>query len=1108
MDIGAWLRELELERYETAFRENDIDIELLSDLNSDDLKELGVASLGHRKRLLKAISLLTRSPTEMHARAAGAVESSAMAALPSYAAQSSAAERRQLTVMFVDLVDSTRLSDSLDPEDVRDVIHAYQNTVAGEIGRLEGHVAKFMGDGVLAYFGYPRAHEDEAERAVRVALALNNLIGRLQAPNGKRLSARFGLATGLVVVGDLIGTGAAQEQSVVGSTPNLAARLQEMAAPGQVVISDSTRRLLPRGFVTEALGEREVKGMAEPVLAFVVTGEHPIESRFDAMTGPSPQPMVARDHDFALLLERWTHAKAGDGQCILLVGDAGIGKSRIARALLDKLVEEEHFRLRYQCSPYHGDSALWPVTQQLVHAAGVDVDDPVETQLDKLEALLDLAGGHEAAPLFAALVGINGSERYGKIELSPPVQRAQTLEAINSQLLGLAERRPVLMIFEDTHWIDPTTLELIEQSLDRIATARVMILMTSRPENQPALSAHPHVDRLTLNRLGRRGVEAIIRGLGGEHLPPETVDAIISRSDGVPLFVEELTKAVLETRETSIPASLQDSLMARIDRVSEARDVAQVGACIGREFDYPLLAAVADKPEESLRNALDRLADAELIFQRGTAPAAHYLFKHALVQDAAYNSLLRSRRRELHARIAKALERGTSETDAAPELLAHHYTEAGTTMQAIASWQRAGEQAAHRAANLEAIQYFHRALALIRDLPKDQARDAMEFNVLTRLGPALMVVKGWAATEVGTVYERAKELAGRLERSADLVPPLIGIWLYHNARGQYDLADDLTTELFQVAKTTSDDALLLQAHHAAWPIPMFRGSFKSSNEHIEQGLSLYDAEQHKDHALIYMGHDPAVCAHACGAQASWALGLPDRARRHATDALELARRLNHAPTLAFALWYVSGARAAHGDPSAVLPAAEELLKLSQEQKLRQTEASARFLGGWGAAMTGDVSAGLQEMRLGFAGWKSIGARHWLQLFDGLYAEGLIRGQRYSEALESLEAALELVEETGERWWESRIYHLRAEALLHSGQREAAVENLQTAITIARAQEAKSWELRATSRLAEIWAERGNRRAAHELLAPLHAWFTEGLDTPDLKAAAQLLDALS
>ena len=472
--------------------------------------------------------------------------------------------------MFVDLVGSTALSARLDPEDMREVIRTYQNAVAGEIARFEGHVAKFMGDGVLAYFGYPKAHEDEAERAVRSGLAITAAIGQLSDPAGEALAARAALATGLVVVGDLVGEGAAQEQAVVGDTPNLAARLQGIAAPGQLVIADATRRLLGAGFEVADLGRHELKGISGPVPAFAVTGERPVESRFEAMTGPTLLPMVGRAQELALLRQRWAQAKAGEGQGVLLVGEAGIGKSRISRALLDALAEEPHVRVRYQCSPYHTDSALWPVIQHLNHAAALDGDDPVEAELDRLEALIERAGGRAAAPLIADLLGLDGSARYGALMVTPQAQRTRTLDALVDRLLGLAARQPVLVVVEDAHWIDPSTLEMIEQSLDRIAAARVLLLLTSRPDRQPALAAHPHVTRLTLNRLGRAGVEAIVARLGGDHLPGATIDAIIARRGAA--FVEELTKVVLETGEASLPASLNDLLMARLDRIPEVKE--------------------------------------------------------------------------------------------------------------------------------------------------------------------------------------------------------------------------------------------------------------------------------------------------------------------------------------------------------------------------------------------------------------------------------------------------------------------------------------------------------------------------------------------------------
>ncbi|HEX6013294.1 MAG TPA: AAA family ATPase, partial [Geminicoccaceae bacterium] len=617
MDVGAWLRGLGLGQYEQAFGDNDIDAGLLPTLAADDLRELGVASLGHRKRLLAAIADLAE-PTD-----------TPLFRPPAPAAPY--AERRRLTVMFVDLVDSTALSSRLDPEDMREVIRAYQDAVAGEILRYEGHVAKFMGDGVLAYFGWPRAHEDEAERAVRAGLATAGTVRRLGTPAGEPLAARVGVASGLVVVGDLVGDGTAREEMVVGETPNLAARLQEKAAPGAVAIAAGTRRLLGEVFELREHGPTRLKGFPRPLGWFEVLGERPAGSRFEARRSGRPLPMVGRDQELALVLERWRQAVSGEGQAVLLVGEAGIGKSRLVQAALDGIAGGEHQALRYQCSPHHTGTALWPVIQQLGCAAGFAPADTEAARLAKLEALL--RQGTEdvgrAAPLVAALLGIQADARHPARGLTPAQQRARTLAVLVEQLLGLARRRPVLMVLEDAHWADPTTLELVGQALDRIADVPAMLLLTSRPDNQPVLGGHPRVTRLTLNRLGRGPIEAIVaRLIGDRGLPPEVLAEIAARTDGVPLFVEELTKAVLEVSPagaaTAVPASLQDTLMARLDQVPGAREVAQAAACVGREFAYPLLAAVAPVPEPELRAALDRLAAAELVFARGAPPEASY----------------------------------------------------------------------------------------------------------------------------------------------------------------------------------------------------------------------------------------------------------------------------------------------------------------------------------------------------------------------------------------------------------------------------------------------------------------------------------------------------
>jgi class 3 adenylate cyclase/predicted ATPase len=1118
LDVAAWLRELGLERYAQAFLDNDIAPAVLAELTDQDLKDLGV-SLGHRRLLLKAIKELQGRPPVPPAPAKPSSAAPEPATRPE-------AERRQLTVLFCDLVGSTALAGRLDPEDMSAVIRAYQNAVAGETLRFEGHVAKFMGDGVLAYFGWPKAHEDDAERAVRAGLALVRAVAELAAA-GQPLAARIGIATGPVVVGDLIGEGEAQERAVVGETPNLAARLQALADPGSVVISQATRRLVGRLFALSDLGPQRLKGFVEPLAAFRVDGEGRAEGRFEALHGERLTPLVGREHELGILLERWAWARDGDGQMVLLTGEPGIGKSRLVRALREHLGEEPYTSLSHYCSPYHTNSALYPVIGLLERAARLDRDDPPEAQLAKLEALLARSSDRldGVVPLFAALLGVPTGDRYPALALTPEVQKRRTLQALIEQLAGLATHQSVLALYEDAHWVDPSTLELLSLVVERIRQLPVLALLTLRPEFQPPWTSHAHITTLTMSRLGRRqGTDLVARVTGEKPLPAEIVEQIVARTDGVPLFVEELTRTVLESglltdagdryelagplAPFAIPTTLQDSLMARLDRLGPVKEVAQISAVIGREFSHDLLAAVADRPEPDLETALDQLVAAELIFRRGIPPEATYRFKHALVQDAAYQSLLKSKRHQLHHQIAVALEeRFPSAT--APEVLAHHYSEAGLVEPAIGHWRRAGERAVRRAANREAIQHFRRALDLLKSLPETPARDQLELKISTQLGPALMLVNGWAAPAVEAVYTRARQLAHSLQRSGDLVPPLVGLWLFYLSRGRYDGADEITDELFQVAEATKDADLLLQAHHAAWPLPMLRGNFAESYGHIAKGIELYDPERHKQHAFLYMGHDPAVCAHALGAGVVWALGRPEQARAHADDAIQFAHRMRHPPTLAFALWLVGVANAAAGDSGAALSTAEQLLKLSEEQELPQTRASALVIAGWAMAQADQIQEGLKQLRAGLADWHRMGIRSYLQVFTCLLAESCMRAGRYAEALEYLAQAFAIGEETGERWWEARIHRTRGQVLLHAGpgNRDEATMSFQSSIQIARAQGAKSLELRAAISLARLWADQGRRIEAQGLLAPVYDWFTEGFGTADLKEAKALLEEL-
>jgi class 3 adenylate cyclase len=636
MDIGGWLRSLDLGEYEAIFRENKIDETVLPKLTADDLKELGVRALGDRRKLLDAIAGLD---AYAHPR---------LAAVATAASPRDTAERRQVTVMFSDLVGSTALSARMDPEDLREVISAYQKCVAETVQRFSGFVAKYMGDGVLVYFGYPQAHEDDAERAVRSGLELVQAVSGLKS--SAPLQTRVGIATGLVVVGDLVGSGAAQEQTVVGETPNLAARLQGIAEPNAVIIAESTRKLLGNLFDFQDLGAQDLKGMGNPVRAWVVLRHASIQSRFEALHASGLTELVGREEELELLLRRWSKAKSGEGQVVLLSGEAGIGKSRLTAALLERLAAEPHTRLRYFCSPQHTDSAFYPIIGQMERAAALAHDDTQQGRLDKLDALLaQTSTSKQDAALFAEMLSLPNDGRYPALDLDPQQRRQKTLEALTAQMELLSRQKPVLMIFEDAHWTDPTSLEAFGRAVDWVRSLRVLLIVTFRPEFDPPWIGRPYVAALTINRLGQHDIEAMInRVIGNKLIPASVRKDIVERTDGIPLFVEELTKSVLEAgseeevpqtpasvrHTTLVPASLHASLMARLDRVGSAKEVAQIGAAVGREFSHALLSAVARKQEVDLGSALDRLVRTGLLLRQGVPPHATYLFKHALVQDA------------------------------------------------------------------------------------------------------------------------------------------------------------------------------------------------------------------------------------------------------------------------------------------------------------------------------------------------------------------------------------------------------------------------------------------------------------------------------------------
>jgi class 3 adenylate cyclase/predicted ATPase len=1118
IEITDWLRRLGLEQYTATFHDNDIDATVLPRLTADDLRELGIASIGHRRRLLDAIAAL--GAPALAANASGSPVETTITLEPR-----GDAERRQLTVMFCDLVDSTALAARLDPEDLREVIAAYHRAVAETVGQFDGFVAKYMGDGVLVYFGYPLAHEDDAERAVRAGLGLIGAVGRLEVKSVE-LQARVGIATGLVVVGDLIGEGSAQEQSVVGETPNLAARLQALAEPDAVVIAASTRRLVGNLFEYRDLGAVELKGIAAPVPVWQVLRPSIVASRFEALRGSALTRLVGRDEEIELLLRRWVRAKEGDGQIVLISGEPGIGKSRLTAALAERLHTEPHLRLRYFCSPYHQDSALYPFVDQLGRASAFGRDDPPAARLEKLEALLARAAPQdEDVALLADLLSLPASERHPLPNLSPQRKKERTLESLLRQLEGLARQQPLVMVFEDAQWIDPTSRELLDLAVEHVRSLPVLLIVTFRPEFQPPWTGQPQVSMLALNRLDRRDRTALVAQIaGGKTLPADVIDQIVDRADGVPLFVEELTKSVLESdllREEAnhyvldralppfaIPTTLHASLLARLDRLASVRLVAQIGAAIGREFSYALLRAVSRLAEDELQAALARLVASELVFQRGIPPDAVYSFKHALVQDAAHDSLLRSSRQQLHAKIAEALAAHFPDLmDSQPELFAQHYAEAGLVEKAAASWGKAGHSSAARSAMAEAIAQFQKGLDQLALLPETPERQRQELEFWSALGAVLLAVKGYAAPETGQAYARARELWEQLGSPSEFLHVPYGQCRYHFVRGELDLALSLDEALLCLSRQRDHSAGLFLGHASSGRDLMFAGRLASSLSHLEAALALNDPISHRP--LVHQaGVHQQPASQAVLGFVLFCLGFPDQALARSSAAIAEARRVAHLPSLAMCLGYGAMFSSLVGDDVALDERADELVAVTTEQGFLYFGALGTIFRGWVKVENGDVAEGISLLRSGSEAYRATGAALFMPHHTALLARAYEITGQVEEAATRLDDALQIVEKTGERWFEAELNRLKGQLLLRQGHPDAAEELYRRALSIAEAQEAKLWELRAAVSLARLRRDQGRHAGARGLLVPVYGWFTEGFDTPDLKEAKALLDELA
>jgi len=1118
MDVRAWLKSHGFQQHAASFEENGIDAALLPELTNEDLKDLGVTRLAERKLLLKAIAALS-GETTIPARTEDRPD------------QVKGAERRHLTVMFCDLVGSTALSTKLDPEEFSRVIGQYQEACAATVAKHGGTVAKYMGDGVLVYFGYPQAEEDDAERAVHAGLEVIDAV-RTLASAGEPLRTRIGIATGLVVVGQQIGEGAAQELAVVGEAPNLAARLQSLADPDAVVIADATYRLTGSRFDVADLGTHTIKGFADPIRAWRVAGVDAAASRFEARRAAQRlTPMVGREAEIALVMDLWEKAAGGHGQAVLVSGEAGIGKSRILQALQERIGDRPHTRLRYNCSPRHTNSAFYPIVAQLEVAAGYKRDATDAEKLNRLEAALsgsteDIA---QATPLFASLLSISTEGRYPPLEMDPKAQKEATHTALKAQLDSLAAAGPVLMLLEDAHWVDPTTLEIFEDLVWRVAGLPVLTVITARPEFQPSWSPQDHIHTLPLTRLEPHEVGQLIVGAtGARKLPGELVEEIVARTDGVPLFIEELTKSLIESgqlvaegdsfvlaaplRKLAVPATLQESLIARLDRLAPVKEVAQVGAAIGRTFPHQVIAAIVDTPDLELRGAIAQLEDAELLFRRGRPPDATYTFKHALVQDVAYRSMLRSTRAQLHGRIAAALQERFADTEhAAPEQLAHHLSEAGETGAAIDAWRRAAQRAVSLAAFIEGTAYLTRALELLEGMPDGHERQSLELDLRIELAQTLIPAKGYIAPETEKNFDHAMHLCEALGETGRLFPILYGRWVVFYAGGAVSASRTQAEQILNLAQGQSDTGVLSAAHRIAATSAMQSGEPTTARAYLDRALALYDPARH-DALGIQYGQDILAMVRTYQSLVEWHLGYADKARELAQAALDRARAISHANTLAHVTTHVSVILQANfRNWEAAESGAQEVVALGREQ----ARPVWRFAGELSLASVqvhSDPSpAHFDAFDQSLQSYRTMTK---MNLFTPLFlcwrAEAEAAAGLAKEGLNTVQEAELLADSQGDHYCDPEFYRLRGRLLLTGPDNDAteAQACFRRAMDLTDTFEAPFYRLRAATNLARVLNDLGRASDAAQILAPVYGWFTEGFDLPDLKEARAVLEDVS
>jgi class 3 adenylate cyclase/tetratricopeptide (TPR) repeat protein len=1090
IDLDKWLEGIGCGSYSDAFRESGITADLLGELTGDDLKELGL-NLGDRKRFLRAVAQMSDETAPV----------TAVPSPPSESLHHTHAERRRLTVMFVDLIGSTALSSRLDPEEWSEVIHEYQDAVAGVATRFGGHIAQYLGDGVLCYFGWPRALEDAAERAVGAGLAIKAAVAKVKSCN-EPLACRVGVATGLVVVGDLIGRGTSQENTAIGDTPNFAARLQEFAKAGQVVISESTKRLLGSAFMFEPLGARSFKGLPGQHEVYAVLEGDPAHDRFSARSGHSVGAMVGREHELALLLDRWSLSKAGEGQAIMLAGEAGIGKSRICRALFDALSPESYLRIRYQCSPYHRDTALWPVIHQITAVSGIEQTDTNDEKLDRLEASLSQAGepDNNSIAMIADLLGIEVEGRYGAIDLSPPARRAATFAALVDQIVGLSQREPVLMLVEDAHWCDPTTLELMNIVIDRIDRERVMLLVTNRPENQPELPALPHITNLTLNRLGRSGVEAIVARLGGDKLPQSAVTAIIERTDGVPLFVEELTKALIESGEISVPASLHDTLMARLDRLPEVKEVAQIASVMGREFDADPLAQIAALSQQKIATALDNLRHVELVFPRG-GKTGRYIFKHALVRDAAYESLLNRRRQEVHGRIFDVLRENEQTM---PAVLANHASEAGRLKEAVEYGRIAAEEALHRPAYAEAITHLEAALGVLAMMEPSEAVQRERIQLLLLAGQARIAHYGYAAESTVATYAEIESIARGIGDKDLLIEGLYGRWAGHYVPGRNPIALEIADTICEVSTQVEDQLAHALGHRLRGTVLTMMGRVDEATMALGAVDEHYDPELHVQFASRF-GQDVGVARDCYMTGVLTLSGRFDAAADLGQKILRDLDKVNHTHTAGYALGHLACFLCAAEIEPLGVEVAEKCIEIGERNRMplwaalgHASLSMARVNEGHDAEAIPEFSEALEMLsKLNFDVFRTT--------LLPAHALALARTGNFTAAAAHLAEARALMEEHDGRFSEPEISRVDGQLAVLQRNNIKAKACFEHALGRAQNLGHLLWELRAAEDLAAMlrWEEEHDQ--ARNLLVSVYSRFTEGHSFPLLQRVARSIE---